>query len=158
MANSQAKYDADYIFNTINKEKYCWLNTIGPDGINSRIMTFASDTALRRFYFLSFKTGQKVDEIKANPNVTLTISPAYEKIEDCSQTVVIGNVSMLDNFKDELVQEGFRLILAKDDHAQMLFDGGGMGDYVMMKVDVKRLSFGIYKDLIKNLPKTVLEF
>jgi hypothetical protein len=158
MPNSNGNYDASYIFNIINKEKYCWLNTISPEGIESRIMTFASDNEMKRFYFLSFKVGAKVSEIKSNPNVTLAISPAYEKLEDCSQTTVIGKVTILNDFKDPSVQEGFRLVLAKDDHAQMLFDSGTLGDYVMMRLDTKSLSFGIYRDLIRNLPKTIIRF
>jgi len=158
MANSNGNYEPDFIFNIINKEKYCWFNTISPEGIDSRIMTFASDEKLKRFYFLSFKTGAKVSEINANPNATLSISPAYDKLDDCSQTVVMGKVTILADFKDPSVQEGFLLILAKDDHSQMLFDSGTLGDYVMMRLDTKSLSFGIYKDLIRNLPKTIIRF
>lgn len=151
-------YSPSAIFPFLQKTLSGSLCTMKSGGINARFMVFACDNELKNYYMLTHKLTEKISEIKTNPTGALSIISTSDKLDDYAETTVSGKLSILTNFDDDDTQKGFKLLCSKSSMVQMMYDSGSMGDYVMIKLSAKEVVFRVYRDILKNVPKTTLRF
>lgn len=154
------KYDAGNIYPLLNKVLFCSLSNhpSEKEPINARFMVFACEKNLSKFYFLTHKETLKVRELKKQPVVTASILSTAEVLDDYSETIVHGTAKIMTEFSDKTVQAGFKSLIAKSGMIKMLYDSGSMGDYVMIVLESHTVNFRVYKDILKNVPKTVIRY
>lgn len=79
-----------------------------------------------------------------------------EKLDDYSEIIASGSIRILSDFNDPAVQEGFKYVSEKSAMLSMMQKGGSLGDYKMLKLECSEIVFRVYRDILKNAPKTVI--
>jgi len=155
-----ADYDVEMINSQLEKVEHCTVSSFTLDGrrINSRHMSFASDSSLESFYLSTNKTTYKLKEFLNNPAVTLSILGNKGSFEGFFQATVFGKMAILYRFADPAVQNALVLLGAKNPPARMLKDSGSLGDSVILQLRTEEIHFSVMRDIMKGLPQTVLKF
>jgi hypothetical protein len=158
MVPTLTHYGVKEIYAELQKTLYGALATFQGREINLRHMLFACSPDLRTVYVATHLNSEKCQELRENPYATLSVLTLNEKLDDYSQTALIGKVGILTDFRDPEVQTGLTLLAARLAMVQMILDSGSLGDYCVLKLSVSRIHFGVYRDLVQNLSKTTLRF
>jgi hypothetical protein len=155
----EKKYDESFIYPLLEKVLYCSCCTFSENGvdISTRFMVFACRENLREFYILTHGATRKVAEIRTNSRSTLSVISTAEVLDDFSETSVIGDFRIYTDFQDSTVQEGLKRIAKKSGMVQMLLDSGSLGEYVLLGLKMKEVSFRVYKDILQNVPATTIK-
>lgn len=153
------QYTPEFIFKTMGGTEHCANCSIAEDGtINTRIMSFACDPELRRFYFMTHKAAPKLADYAKNPSVSVLVFSMAKDLGDFSETAAKGKLSVHSDFNSPAVQEGLRLLGEKNRMAKAIADKGSLGDYVVLELLTSEISFRIFRDIMKNVPKTTIKY
>lgn len=156
MDTQEKKYDREYIYPLLKKVLIGSLSTHDNGAIRSRYLVFACDAGLRNFYLITHKLTEKIGQIEKNPNAALCVLSTGEKLDDYSEIIASGSIRILSDFNDPAVQEGFKYLSEKSAMLSMMQKGGSLGDYKMLKLECSEIVFRVYRDILKNAPKTVI--
>ncbi len=151
-------YEVSYINKVLQRTELASLNTFKDSGINSRFMHFACNDELKEFYFITHKASDKVNEINMNPAATVSIISQGEKLADYCETTARGNIRIVNDINNTAARRALKYLSEKSAFAKMISDHGSLGDYVVLLLDVKQVVFRVYRDVVNNVPKTVIEF
>jgi general stress protein 26 len=158
MEQVMTNYKADYIDKVLQRTELASLNTFTDGGINSRFMHFACDESLKEFYFMTHKDSDKISEIRQNPEATVSIISQGEKLADYCETTAKGRISIFSDIHDEAVKKGMRYLAEKSAMVKALLDRDSMGELLFLRMDVRQVVFRVYRDIVNNVPKTILNF
>ena len=152
------KYNAAFVSAILKRSLYTAFNTLNEDKINSRIMVFASDPDLKYFYCLTNKTSEKIAQLGANPYANLLILGTSDKLDGNSETQVQGTVQVFSKFADKEVKTALDLLSEKSSMLSTIKDSGSLGDFCIIRVKTGEVTFRVFKDILQNIPKTILNF
>ena len=72
--------------------------------------------------------------------------------------MVVGTVTILDEWSNDDVQRGLALLAAKSPMVQGLIDSESLGDFVVLRLDVESIEFNVYSDILEGEQPTLIEF
>lgn len=151
-------YTAEYIYPLLQKTLYCSFATHQGRDIRSRFLVFACLTDLKAFYFLTRKGSAKVRQLKADPQATACILSTSETLDDLSETIVVGEAEALSDLEHPAARAGLERLAEKAREVRRLLEGGGLGEYVLLRLLTRELQFRVYQDVISDAPGTVIRF
>lgn len=157
-AEGASHYPPETIRQHLDAARYGVLSTRAGEAIHSRFMVFACREDLERFFLLTDGSTDKVAELRANPHAALSVLTTADRLDDFAETVVRGHVAIVDDFASEAVQQGLPRLAAKAPMIDGLLQSGSLGSYVMLELAPDQLVFRIYRDIVRNEPKTVMSF
>ena len=152
------KYNAAFISAILKRCLYTSFNTLNDDKINSRVMVFASDPDLKYFYCLTNKTSEKVAQLGKNPYANLLILGTSDKLDGNSETQVQGTGQLFSKFSDKEVKTALDLLAEKSSMLSTIKDSGSLGDFCIIRIKTGEITFRVFKDILQNIPKTILNF
>jgi len=153
------KYDSDFIWNVLQKNRYCILSSHADDGtINTRVMAFTCTRDLRRFYLLTTKDSTKLKDFSKNPSTSLVVFSPAKEIGDYSQIAVKGKISIPSNLHTPEIRDGIRLYAEKTGMLGSDMDNNLLGNFVFLEMHTREVRFNIYLDILHNLPGIKIEF
>ncbi len=158
MDEQQKKYIKDVIVPILEPRKHATLSTMKGFKINSRFMIFACSKELDSFYFMANKESDKIDEIKKNSLVTAAILSSGYDISDYSETIISGDIKILDDFDSPGLKKGLRLLRAKSDVVKDMKRPYMIESTVILELVTKEIVFRFYKDVLQNVPRTSIRF
>ena len=154
---SNNEYDAPFIYSILSRTLFSSFCTINKDRINSRVMVFACTPDLKTFYTVTNKLTEKISELESNPYVNLLILASSNMLDDYSETQMHGKAEICSEAGSAVVKEALDLLSEKSSMIKALRDSGSLGDYVITKINAEEIDFRIYKDILQNIPKTLLK-
>lgn len=146
------------VFAALEKLHFGALNTFRGTDINSRFMHFACDPTLRNFYFLTPSNAAKINEISLNPRGSFSALGSTEPVGDSSQTLVIGDFTVLGDIHDPEVRQGLQWLGRKDPNIGMILESGTLGNYAFLLLRTREIQFSVYKELRAHAPKFTVRF
>jgi hypothetical protein len=152
------KYDCAFIYPLVKKVLHGTFSTKHGNELNSRTMMFACQEDLRVFYLVTHEGTEKIKDLEKDPAAALCVLSTSDKLDDYSDTAVVGTCTLLRDFHHPDVQAGFKLLAAKSTTMQLLYNSGNMGEYCMIKMQINKITFRVYRDIILNVPKTIWLF
>lgn len=151
-------YSGAAIHAELKKNMFALFNSYKGEEIYTRTIIFACTEDLNFFYFITHGDSEKIKQIRDNNRVSLGIFSKRTPLDDSVDVCAVGRAGILEDFNHPHVQQGLHLLAEKSPMMQMLIDSGGMNGYCMIKTDISELTFRIYKDILANVPKTILRF
>jgi len=152
------KYNASFISAILKRSIYTSFITMTNGTINSRIMVFSADPDLKNFYCVTNKTSEKIAELGRNPVTNLLILGTSDTLDGLSETQVRGTSQIFSKISDSETKHGLDLLSEKASIINTLKNSGSLGDFCILKIKTSEISFRIFKDVLQNIPKTILNF
>jgi hypothetical protein len=81
---------------------------------------------------------------------TISIIPTNRGKTEYMEVKIMGNITMLTEFKDAMLQEGFKLLSERSKFAKELYESGSIGNYVILKIIPSKISLRDYNNVTKN--------
>ncbi|HEY3445988.1 MAG TPA: pyridoxamine 5'-phosphate oxidase family protein [Myxococcales bacterium] len=128
--------------------------------INARCMLFANEESLRRFFVLTHRATEKLEDLQADHRATLCILslPASGELEQAAETIVQGTTVVTASYSDDWVPDALRRLARKQPQLAAMVQAETLGDYRLVRLDASRLVFRTYQETLLNVPKTILQF
>lgn len=152
------KYNASFISAILKRSLYTGFSTFSEGKLNSRVMVFAADHDLKYFYCVTNKTTEKMAEIGKNPYCNMLVLSTSDRLDGMSETQIHGTAQVFCKMTDKEVKTGLELLSEKSSMISTVKDSGSLGDFCILKIKTSEISFRIYKDILQNIPKTILTF
>jgi len=150
MEQETLNYKPDSIYQIIKDTSIASLITFKGDDMKMKYRIFACDSELTAFYFLVCKDEDGIIETADYPMCTISIIPTSREKTEYMEVKIMGTITMLTEFKDAVVQEGFKLLSERSKFAKELYESGSIGNYVILKIIPSKISLRDYNNVAKN--------
>lgn len=150
MEQETISYKAGSIYEIIKDTPIASLITFKGDDMKMKYRIFACDSGLEAFYFLVCKDEDGIIETADYSLCTISIIPTNRAKSEYMEIKIMGNITMLTEFSDAMVQKGFKLLAERSKFAKKLYESGSIGNYVILKIVPNKISLRDYNNITKN--------
>ena len=144
----------DQIKQTLAEESFATVVTKSGDGLASRTMLFAYDSA-DGIYLLTQKVTHKVGQIAANAEGLVHLGRLTEDLVSSFDISMQGQFRRVESGAPEFGQ-GTDLLAAKNGQIRALMGSAMADDYVMFRFQVESIEGWTYQQALDGQPKTNL--